>query len=120
MTNSSPTESALARDPVCGMSVDPATAAHRFDHQGTTYSFCCAGCRDKFAADPARYLGPKPAPARPAPARPMPAGTIFTCPMDPEVRQVGPGICPICGMALEPEQPSAEAQPNAELIDMKR
>ena len=108
-------EHALVKDPVCGMSVDPATAGHRFEHEGTTYSFCCAGCQAKFAADPARYLGPKPAPIK-AP----PAGTIYTCPMDPEVRQEGPGICPICGMALEPEQPSAEAQPNAELIDMKR
>ncbi len=108
-------DKALAKDPVCGMSVDRATAEHRCDHDGTTYYFCCAGCRTKFAADPTRYLGPKP-----APAKPMPAGTIYTCPMDPEVRQEGPGICPICGMALEPEQPSAEARPNVELIDMKR
>ncbi len=104
-----------AKDPVCGMSVDPATAKHSFDHDGTTFYFCCDGCRTKFAADPARYFGPKPA----APL-PIPAGTIFTCPMDPEIRQEGPGICPICGMALEPETPSLETGPNAELVDMKR
>jgi Cu+-exporting ATPase len=109
------TENAMARDPVCGMSVDPATAEHRFDHGGRTYYFCAAGCRTKFAADPARYLDPKP-----AAAEPMPAGAIYTCPMHPEIRQDRPGSCPICGMALEPEQPTAEAQPNVELIDMKR
>jgi len=108
-------DKALARDPVCGMSVDPATADYRCDHDGATYYFCASGCRTKFVADPARYLGPKPAPAPAAPP-----GTIYTCPMDPEVRQEGPGACPICGMALEPETPSAEAGPNEELIDMKR
>ena len=109
-------EDLLAKDPVCGMSVDPATAGGgQFEHDGKTYYFCAAGCRTKFAADPLRYLGPAP-----VAAAPMPAGTIYTCPMDPEVRQEGPGICPICGMALEPEQPSAEVAPNAELIDMKR
>ncbi len=108
-------ENALAKDPVCGMSVDPATAGHRFDHDGATYYFCSAGCRNKFAADPGRYLGPKA-----AVAESMPAGAIYTCPMHPEIRQDRPGSCPICGMALEPEQPSAEAQPNVELNDMKR
>jgi P-type Cu+ transporter len=108
-------EKALAKDPVCGMSVDPVTAQHRFDYDGTTYFFCCAGCRTKFAGDPVRYLGPKP-----AGAKPVPAGSVFTCPMHPEVRREGPGDCPICGMALEPETPSLETGPNAELIDMKR
>jgi Cu+-exporting ATPase len=108
-------EHVLVKDPVCGMSVDPAAAEHRFDHDGTTYSFCSAGCRTKFAANPARYLGPKS-----APVQPPPAGAIYTCPMHPEIRRDGPGACPICGMALEPEEPSAEAAPNAELIDMKR
>jgi Cu+-exporting ATPase len=104
------------RDPVCGMTVDPATSPHRHTHHGRTYHFCSAGCRTKFAADPAKYLDPS---AR-EPAGPMPAGTIFTCPMHPEVRQEGPGSCPICGMALEPEMPSAQAGPNPELVDMSR
>src|SRR5690349_12989811 len=104
-----------AKDPVCGMTVEPATAKHRATHAGRTYSFCCAGCRSKFASDPAKYLDPKPAPTVPAPA-----GTIYTCPMHPEVRQVGPGSCPICGMALEPEVATAEIGPNPELADMTR
>jgi Cu+-exporting ATPase len=102
------------RDPVCGMSVDPATSEHRFDHGGETFHFCSAGCRTKFAADPAKYLGKR----EPAPA--VPAGTIYTCPMHPQIRQVGPGTCPICGMALEPEVASLDATPNPELADMTR
>jgi len=102
-------------DPVCGMTVDPATSKHRFDHQGTAYHFCSAGCRSKFAADPAKYLEKKSTP----PAD-VPAGTIYTCPMHPEIRQVGPGSCPICGMALEPEVASLDAGPNPELADMTR
>ena len=104
----------LTKDPVCGMTVDPATAQHRADHAGRTYYFCCAGCRAKFVADPAKYLGPAPA------AAPAAAGAIYTCPMHPEIRQAGPGACPICGMALEPEIASAEAAPNPELADMTR
>jgi len=104
-----------ARDPVCGMTVDPATSKHRFDHEGTTYHFCSAGCRTKFAADPARYLD-----KAVAPQADPPEGTIYTCPMHPEIRQVGPGTCPICGMALEPEVASLEAGPNPELADMTR
>src|SRR5919108_851191 len=100
-------------DPVCGMKVDPHTTPHRYQHQGRTYYFCSAGCRGKFAADPARYLGGKE-------AAPVPAGTIYTCPMHPEIRQVGPGACPICGMALEPELVTAESGPNPERIDMTR
>lgn len=103
-----------ATDPVCGMSVDPATSKHRFEHDGATFHFCCAGCRTKFAADPAKYLKEK----QPAPE--MPAGTIYICPMHPEVRQEGPGSCPICGMALEPELISLDAAPNPELADMTR
>ena len=102
-------------DPVCGMTVDPATSKHRFDHHGETFHFCSAGCRTKFAADPAKYLAKE---KEPAPE--MPAGTIYTCPMHPEIRQVGPGSCPICGMALEPEVASLEAGPNPELADMTR
>ena len=108
------TEGATAIDPVCGMSVERATAKHTFARGGTTYCFCCAGCRDKFAADPARYLRST------TPSPPAPAGAIYTCPMHPGVRREGPGSCPICGMALEPEQPTLEAGPNAELIDMRR
>lgn len=105
----------MAKDPVCGMSVDPATAKHRAEHDGQSYYFCSGGCRTKFLADPAKYL--KPAEAR---TEAVPAGTIYTCPMHPQIRQVGPGSCPICGMALEPEVVSADAQPNPELQDMTR
>ena len=108
---------ATARDPVCGMTVDPATAKHRFAHAGTTWVFCGAGCREKFAADPARYLTPR---AEPAATEPPPPGTLYTCPMHPEVRQDHPGACPKCGMALEPLTPSAEAGENAELAEMRR
>jgi P-type Cu+ transporter len=104
-----------ATDPVCGMKVDPEKAKHRAEHAGTTYYFCSTGCRSKFVADPAAYL--KPAPAAPPPAA---AGTIYTCPMHPQIRQVGPGSCPICGMALEPEIAGAETGPNPELADMRR
>jgi Cu+-exporting ATPase len=96
------------------MSVDPATSKHRFDHHGQTFHFCSAGCRTKFAADPAGYLGEK------APPPETPAGTIYTCPMHPQIRQVGPGSCPICGMALEPEIASLDAAPNPELADLTR
>jgi Cu+-exporting ATPase len=103
-------------DPVCGMTVDPDKTPHRHVNEGRTYYFCSGGCRAKFAADPARYLDP----AARAPAAPMPEGTMFTCPMHPEVRQERPGACPICGMALEPEMPVAQSGPNPELIDMTR
>ena len=104
----------LVRDPVCGMSVDPARTPHHAEHDGRAYHFCSAGCRTKFVAGPARYLTPK------GEAPPAPAGTIYTCPMHPEVRQVGPGSCPICGMALEPEMAAADGGPNPELADMTR
>ena len=103
------------RDPVCGMSVDPATSKHRFDHRGETFHFCSAGCRTKFAADPVAYLEKD---SRPKAA--VPEGAIYTCPMHPEIRQAGPGSCPICGMALEPEVASLDAPPNPELADMTR
>src|SRR5262245_55669370 len=102
-------------DPVCGMSVDPHTTPHRHTHQGHPYYFCSAGCRSKFAADPARYRS-----AAAATATPVKPGAIYTCPMHPQIRQVGPGACPICGMALEPELVSAESGPNPELADMTR
>src|SRR5690348_6852889 len=99
-----------AIDPVCGMTVDPATSKHRFEHGGQTFHFCGARCREKFAADPVGYLTPKPA-SQPA----VDDGTPYTCPMHPEVRNIGPGSCPICGMALEPLVVTAEALPNHEL-----
>ncbi|WP_368509056.1 heavy metal translocating P-type ATPase [Bradyrhizobium lupini] len=106
---------ATVRDPVCGMTFDPATSKHRFDHHGETFHFCSAGCRTKFAADPAKYLAKEK-----TPQPEMPAGTIYTCPMHPQIRQAGPGTCPICGMALEPEVASLETGPNPELADMTR
>jgi P-type Cu+ transporter len=106
---------ATVRDPVCGMTVTPATSKHRFDYRGETFHFCSAGCRTKFAADPASYLEKD---SKPKAA--VPEGTIYTCPMHPEIRQVGPGSCPICGMALEPEVASPDAPPNPELADMTR
>jgi Cu+-exporting ATPase len=89
---------ATATDPVCGMKVDPAKSPHRHIHGGHEYFFCCMSCRGKFAADPEKYLQPTA-----SPPRAQPEGTIYTCPMHPEIRQIGPGHCPICGMALEPE-----------------
>ncbi|QEN87634.1 heavy metal translocating P-type ATPase [Labrys sp. KNU-23] len=102
------------KDPVCGMAVDPATAKHSLRHEGHPYYFCSAGCKAKFEAEPRRYLGGR------KPAVPAPEGTIYTCPMHPEIRQEGPGSCPICGMALEPLQVTAEAGPNPELAEMTR
>jgi len=101
-------------DVVCGMTVDPATAKQRFSYKGQEYFFCGARCRERFSADPESFLRPR------EPAPPMPAGTIYICPMDPEVRQEGPGTCPICGMALEPETVSLDHGPDPELIDMTR
>ncbi len=102
-------------DPVCGMSVDPATSKHHLEHAGLTHHFCSAGCRTKFQADPDKYLSKERAAEPPAPA-----GTIYTCPMHPQIRQEGPGSCPICGMALEPETVTADSGPNPELADMTR
>jgi Cu+-exporting ATPase len=104
------------KDPVCGMMVDPATAKHKAEHGDSTYYFCNPRCREKFIADPQRYLSPETA----TPAESVPEGTIYTCPMHPEIRQIGPGTCPICGMALEPELITADAGPNPELEDMTR
>src|SRR5258706_1480537 len=104
-----------AIDPVCGMSVDPKAAKRRAEYGGKPYYFCSAGCKTKFDADPSRYLEPSD-----VQAEPVPEGTIYTCPMHPQIRQIGPGSCPICGMALEPEAVTAEAAPNTELTDMTR
>ena len=101
-------------DPVCGMTVDPATSQHRFDYRGDAYHFCSAGCEAKFAADPKQYLDSG------KPKATVPEGTIYTCPMHPQIRQNGPGNCPICGMTLEPEVATLDAPPNPELADMTR
>ena len=104
-------------DPVCGMLVDPATARHKIEHDGQTFYFCSERCRTKFADDPAKYVHGT---VQQAPRADVPEGTIYTCPMHPQIRQIGPGSCPICGMALEPELATAETGPNPELIDMTR
>jgi len=104
-----------AIDPVCGMTVNRSTPL-RTDHKGDTYYFCAPGCLAKFQADPERFLHPQPA-AAPAPAD---LDAIYTCPMHPEIRQRGPGACPICGMALEPAMVTLDAGPNPELVDMTR
>ena len=105
-------EQAPLIDPVCGMTVK--TDTHRHVHEGVTFGFCSAGCKTKFAADPGKYLGER------APEPPPPPGTIYTCPMHPEIRQEGPGSCPICGMALEPDLVSLDQGPNPELVDFTR
>ena len=108
------------RDPVCGMTVDPTKAAGKSEYQGKTYYFCSKGCLAKFEADPEKYLHPQATP------EPMPASheesVEYTCPMHPEVRQIGPGSCPKCGMALEPVSFSAATvdQVNPEYVDMLR
>jgi len=103
------------KDPVCGMSVDPHTAEHRSEHSGKTWYFCSSGCQSKFEGDPEKYLSEKS-----EPAEPVAPGTMYTCPMHPEIRQQGPGDCPICGMALEPEEVSLDDGPSEELTDMTR
>ncbi|HEY7508680.1 MAG TPA: heavy metal translocating P-type ATPase [Vicinamibacteria bacterium] len=132
-----------ARDPVCGMTVDPATAKHRSEYRGQPFYFCAASCKAKFEADPERYLGapraeghpvepriqlgvrprkPDAGTAPPAPERPAAPATAteWTCPMHPEIVRPGPGACPICGMALEPSVATAEEEENPELADMSR
>ena len=102
------------RDPVCGMTVDPATAKFQAVENGLTYYFCSAGCRSKFLANPAACAKQEAAP------KPASAGIIYTCPMHPQIRQTGPGNCPICGMTLEPLTTPAQTGPSPELIDMSR
>ncbi len=102
-------------DPVCGMTVDPDTTPHHATHGAADYHFCSAGCLAKFTADPAKYLSA--ASRTEAIAAP---GAMWTCPMHPEIRRDGPGTCPICGMALEPEEPSLDDAPNPELVDFTR
>ena len=104
----------MAIDPVCGMKVNPRTASHHAEVAGRTWYFCAARCREKFIADPQAYMAGKAAPAA------TPAGTLYTCPMHPEVEQVGPGACPKCGMALEPMLPGADGDEGGELVAMTR
>jgi P-type Cu+ transporter len=114
-----PKDDEVVKDPVCGMTVDPLTSKQQAEHDGRTFHFCGAGCKTKFEADPARYLAARadiPAAATSAASQ----GAVFTCPMHPEIRQIGPGSCPICGMALEPLDVGAVAGPNPELVDMTR
>jgi Cu+-exporting ATPase len=109
------TNAAAVTDPVCGMTVDPTTTPHHAEHAGRAYHFCSAGCRTKFITEPDAYLGDKPR------SEPMATpGAMWTCPMHPEIRQEEPGTCPICGMALEPEEPSLDDTPNPELVDFTR
>jgi Cu+-exporting ATPase len=101
-------------DPVCKMQVRPETAAAKYEHNGETYYFCAVGCKDRFAADPGKYLSPQ------TPKEDAPTDVEYTCPMHPEIVQVGPGSCPICGMALEPKTITLDDRPDPEFIDMKR
>jgi len=104
-----------AMDPVCGMSVACATARHVARHGGQRFYFCSAHCQEKFEGDPAAYLEGCAAP------EPMPEGTLYTCPMCPEIAREGPSDCPSCGMALEPMGvPLADQGPNPELVDFTR
>src|SRR5260370_23392020 len=100
-------------DPVCGMSVDPATARHRTEHAGKQYFFCGPHCRERFTAEPERFVGV----AKPAPPAAL-GKTKWTCPMHPEIVRDGPGSGPICGMAPEPVIPTAADAGNPELRDM--
>jgi P-type Cu+ transporter len=110
---------ATERDPVCGMTVDPATAQHDAEHEGRRYYFCSAGCRQRFIADPGRYLAPDQAPGEQATA-PSDGQTLWTCPMHPQIVRPEPGSCPICGMGLEPMVPTGGEPENPELRDMTR
>lgn len=107
----------VVKDPVCGMTVDPATAEHSAVHEGQTYYFCSQGCETKFKANPATYMLKADVTTT---TEPEPAGAIYTCPMHPQIRQPAPGNCPICGMALEPEIATGETGPSSELRDMTR
>jgi len=112
------TPSTILKDPVCGMTVTQ-RSPHRLDRDGTTYYFCCSGCKSKFAAEPQRFVGVsnRPDAAKPILAAAGPIGTIYTCPMHPQIRQPQPGNCPICGMALEPVMPTLDDGPNSEYVD---
>ena len=108
-----PPSQGFALDPVCGMPLDTSAAKYKHSHAGQRWYFCSQHCLDRFAAEPERHAK--------AAGKPVATpGAIYTCPMHPEIRQPGPGNCPKCGMALEPVAPSADDQPNPELLDMAR
>jgi Cu+-exporting ATPase len=107
------------KDPVCGMDVSPATAKAHHDWGGRTWHFCSTRCAEKFRAEPTRYAEPSTTPVEP-PAGAVAEAVEYTCPMHPEIVRPGPGSCPICGMALEPRVPTAEAGDDPELVDMRR
>ncbi len=111
-----------AIDPVCGMTVDPTHARGKFDHEGVTYYFCNPRCLEKFRADPHKYLSPTGSSVATMAAEPQPApdNVDYTCPMHPEIRQKGPGSCPLCGMALEPVEAARAGEINPEMVDMQR
>ncbi len=101
-------------DPVCGMSVNPETSAGKYDYKDKTYYFCSTGCLGKFKNDPESFLSPRPL------HKNLPDDVEYTCPMHPEIVRIGPGACPICGMALEPRIVSLDDRPDAELGNMTR
>ena len=103
-----------AKDPVCGMTVQRATARYLARHDGQRFYFCSGHCQARFEGSPEEFLGPRSEP------EPVPEGVKYTCPMDPEIVRDAPGDCPICGMALEPMMPTADAGPNPELADFRR
>ena len=103
-------------DPVCGMTVDPASAPYHSEHDGVVYSFCSAKCQSKFMVEPRKYLAPRSPGSKPTPAKDV----IYTCPMHPQIRRTEPGNCPICGMTLEPVSPGEQTGPSPELINMTR
>ena len=107
-------------DPVCGMTISPADAVGHVDYRGHTYYFCSDSCLERFKANPAEFVGPGAGAERAASQAAADPEAEYTCPMHPEIRQKGPGSCPICGMALEPVNVSLEEQPNEELLDMTR
>ncbi|HYB05621.1 MAG TPA: heavy metal translocating P-type ATPase, partial [Methyloceanibacter sp.] len=116
MNRSAIRQSHMATDPACGMMVDPKAGGPSYEYKGESYYFCSEGCRSKFAKEPERFLGKKGEP------EPLPKGTLYTCPMHPEIVQEGPGHCPICGMALEPMDvpPEHEHGGHPELVDFTR
>jgi Cu+-exporting ATPase len=110
----------VERDPVCGMSVNPETAKARAEHDGKTYYFCCGGCAQKFQHDQAKYAGAPPVAPHAATPRPGTPAMRYTCPMHPEIVRMGPGSCPICGMALEPMDVVREEQRDPEYDSMRK
>jgi Cu+-exporting ATPase len=111
----------MAKDPVCGMDVDPARAAAAWDYEGQRYYFCHPACRSKFESDPRRYLSAREThDPMPKTTEEASEGVLYICPMDPEVSSPVPGNCPKCGMSLEPKRVTLEAGPNPELVDMTR